>query len=332
VVTATPWHRVPTRWSCWAASATLDGQLVRARGVSRPDQRATRVHRRPGRRARRGDTADVRPLSLLTGLVLDRVGARTGIAVAVAVFGVAQFLRSFTVGFPDMLATTVLLAVGATAITFGLPKLVAGVFPARLLGTMSTVYFARFLRRHRRRLQRRSRDSRTAAGRVATDVSRPGGRLARVPGGLGPRRLVARAQARDALRRGQRFGVLAQVLPGRRGPGVRPSRDATARRRQGRPTSSSLTASRDGSPTILESRGLDPSLAATVATLFVVGQAAGTLVIPPASDRLGRRRPAVVGCSVAAAAGVGWLVVTERRRRGRGRASSPARPLAAFRP
>jgi len=38
-----------------------------------------------------------------------------------------------------MLATTVLLAVGATAITFGLPKLVAGVFPARLLGTMSTV-------------------------------------------------------------------------------------------------------------------------------------------------------------------------------------------------
>lgn len=80
------------------------------------------------------------PLSLLSGLALDRIGARRGIALAVAVFGVAQLLRSAATGFPGLLATTILFAVGATGITFGLPKLVASVFPARLLGTMSTVY------------------------------------------------------------------------------------------------------------------------------------------------------------------------------------------------
>jgi cyanate permease len=63
-------------------------------------------------------------------------------------------------------------------------------------------------------------------------------------------------------------------------------------------------------PTILTTRGVAAGTAATVATLFVVGQAAGTLVVPPVSDRLGRRRPAVVACGLAAVAGVVALVVT----------------------
>ncbi|MFC7195202.1 MFS transporter [Halosimplex aquaticum] len=47
-----------------------------------------------------------------------------------------------------------------------------------------------------------------------------------------------------------------------------------------------------------------PEVAATVATLFVVGQAVGTVVVPPVSDRLGRRRDGVVACGLAAVAGV----------------------------
>ncbi|SFS01416.1 Cyanate permease [Halomicrobium zhouii] len=250
------------------------------------------------------------PLSLLTGLVLDRVGARTGIAAALAVFGVAQFLRSFTVGFPDMLATTVLLAVGATAITFGLPKLVAGVFPPRLLGTMSTVYLLG-----------------SYAG-IAAAYSVGRGILGPLLGGWRP---TFRVLAVVSL------AFLAVWVP----VALWHAREHGTPYDEGSESAFSLTSVREDVaqvfahramrllvvvgtaylllahglqgwlPTILESRGLDPGLAATVATLFVVGQAAGTLVIPPASDRLGRRRPAVVGCGVAAAGGVGWLVVAE---------------------
>jgi cyanate permease len=62
-------------------------------------------------------------------------------------------------------------------------------------------------------------------------------------------------------------------------------------------------------PTVLESRGMSAETAATVASLLVVGQAAGSIVVPPASDRLGRRRAAVVACGIAAVVGVGALVV-----------------------
>lgn len=46
-----------------------------------------------------------------------------------------------------------------------------------------------------------------------------------------------------------------------------------------------------------------------MATLFVVGQAVGTVVVPPLSDRLGRRRGAVVACGLAALTGLTSLTV-----------------------
>jgi cyanate permease len=250
------------------------------------------------------------PLSLLTGLALDRIGARRGIAAAVAVFGVAGVLRSFATGFPDILAATVLLAVGATGITFGLPKLVSGIFPSRLLGTMSTVYILG-----------------SYAG-IAAAYSVGRGVLGPLLGGWRPTFRV--------------LGVAALVFLAVWGPVA-----WWHGRRHGTPyggdggssfTFGSLRADvtrvfshramqllvvvgtaylllqhglQGWLPTLLEARGVAAETAATVASLFVVGQAVGTVSIPPVSDRLGRRRAAVVACGVAAAAGVGALVVVD---------------------
>ncbi|WP_436924694.1 MFS transporter [Halosimplex amylolyticum] len=247
------------------------------------------------------------PLSLLSGLVLDRIGARRGIALAVGIFGVAQLLRSATVGFAGMLATTVLFAVGATGITFGLPKLVASVFPSRLLGTMSTVYILG------------SYAGTAAAYSVGRAILGPA---------LGGWRPTFRALAAAAL------AFLAVWVPvalwhARRhgtpyGDGGESAFSVASLRSDVRQVFSHrvmrllvvvgtayllLGHSLQGwLPTLAGSRGVAPETAATVATLFVVGQAVGTIAVPPISDRLGRRREGVVACGLAAVVGVVALV------------------------
>ncbi|MFC7138369.1 CynX/NimT family MFS transporter [Halosimplex aquaticum] len=243
------------------------------------------------------------PLSLLSGLVLDRIGARRGIAISVGIFGVAQLLRSATGDFAGMLATTVLFAVGATGITFGLPKLVASIFPSRLLGTMSTVYILG------------SYAGTAAAYSVGRAILGPA---------LGGWRPTFRALGAAAL------AFLAVWVPvalwhGRRhgtpygGDGESAFSLASLRTDVARVFSHRvmrllvvvgtayllLGHSLQGwLPTLAGSRGVSPEVAATVATLFVVGQAVGTVVVPPVSDRLGRRRDGVVACGLAAVAGV----------------------------
>jgi cyanate permease len=259
------------------------------------------------------------PLSLVTGLVLDRIGARRGIAIAVFVFGSAQLLRSLTQGFGDMFVATVLFAVGATGITFGLPKLVSGLFPSRLLGTMSTVYILGLY----------------VGTAAAYSVGR--GLVGPALGGWRPTfRLFGVAALAfltvwvpvawwHARRHGTPYGRNA----GRpdRGDG-----DTADRGDEGTAVSLSslradvsrvfshrvmqllvvvgtvyllLTHSLQGwIPTLLESRGVAAGRASSVATVFVVGQAVGTISVPPASDWLGRRRPAVIACGLAALIGV----------------------------
>jgi cyanate permease len=58
----------------------------------------------------------------------------------------------------------------------------------------------------------------------------------------------------------------------------------------------------------LESAGVAAGLAATVATLFVLARITGTLSVPALSDRVGLRRPAIVGCGVLAGVGLAGLV------------------------
>jgi len=80
------------------------------------------------------------PFSLASGLAIDRIGAPRAIAAGLLLFGLAQLARGFAPGFPTLLALTGLVGIGGTAITFGLPKLVAERFTPTRSGTLSSVY------------------------------------------------------------------------------------------------------------------------------------------------------------------------------------------------
>ncbi|MDX1748325.1 MAG: MFS transporter, partial [Halobacteriales archaeon] len=80
------------------------------------------------------------PLSLTSGLVVDRIGSRRAIGIGLILLGIAGGIRGMAPGFPSMLALTLLVGVGGTGITFGLPKLVSDLFPPERSGTMSSVY------------------------------------------------------------------------------------------------------------------------------------------------------------------------------------------------
>lgn len=262
------------------------------------------------------------PLSLLSGLVLDRIGARRGIAVAVLVFGSAQLLRSVTLGFPGLLGATVVFAVGATGITFGLPKLVAGLFPSRLLGTMSTVYIL-------------GSYAGTAAaysvGRALVGPALGGWRPTfRLFGALALAFLAVWIPVAwwHARRHGTPYGTGTKTGP-KPDTGTEAADGGTFSLSSLRADVSRVFGHRvmgllvvvgtvylllghslqGWLPTLLGARGVAAGTAATVATLFVVGQAVGTITVPPASDRIGRRRPAVVACGVAAVLGVAGLAV-----------------------
>lgn len=80
------------------------------------------------------------PLALATGLVVDRIGPGRTIGIGVFCYGIGQIARSTAESFPSFLVWTVLIGVGATTITFGLPKLVAILFPPDRTGPPSSLY------------------------------------------------------------------------------------------------------------------------------------------------------------------------------------------------
>ncbi|WP_227379506.1 MFS transporter [Haladaptatus halobius] len=80
------------------------------------------------------------PLALFSGVTIDRVGPGRSLATGVLIYGVAQIGRSIAPGFPSLLSFTLLIGVGATAITFGLPKLVSFLFPPEQTGPPSSIY------------------------------------------------------------------------------------------------------------------------------------------------------------------------------------------------
>lgn len=79
-------------------------------------------------------------LALVSGLVVDRVGAGRALGGGLVVLGAAHALRGLAPGFLALLGATLVLGVGGTAITFGLPKLVADPFPAERTRTASSIY------------------------------------------------------------------------------------------------------------------------------------------------------------------------------------------------
>lgn len=228
------------------------------------------------------------PLSLVSGLAIDRVGPRWAIGVGLLIFGCAGTARGFATGFPSLLAVTLLVGVGATGITFGLPKLVAALFPSRQVGSASTVYVLGSYA---------GSASAFAIGRPVLGPALGGWRPVFIWSGL--------AVVGFAL---VWFVGTARVT-------FQPVNDertfsiGSLRRDAGRVLSNRnmillvvvgaayLMVShglQGWLVTIFETRGIRPALAGLTTTVLVAGQVVGALSIPPVSDRVSIRRPAVV--------------------------------------
>lgn len=228
------------------------------------------------------------PLSLVSGLAIDRIGPRWGIGVGLLIFGCAGTARGFATGFPSLLAVTLLVGVGATGITFGLPKLVAALFPARQVGSASTVYVLGSYA---------GSASAFAIGRPVLGPALGGWRRVFVWSGLavvGFALIWFVGTARTAFQPGDDERAFS-VGSFRRDAGrVLSNRNMILLVVVGTAYLLVSHGLQGWLVTIFETRGVRPALAGLATTVLVAGQVVGALSIPPLSDRLSIRRPAVV--------------------------------------
>ena len=251
------------------------------------------------------------PLSLVSGSLVDRVGPYRAIGAGLAVFGLAQVGRAGADTFLPMLALTGVVGAGATAITFGLPKLVSELFPADASGVPSSVYVL------------------GASAGTAAAFSLGRGLLGPAVGGWRP---LFRLTGLAVLGYAAVWLVVVRLAP------LSALRSADAAAADDGDDVSLETLRTDVTrvfasgpmrllvvagvvyllvvhgfqnwlATVLEARGLEASLAATATSGFVVAAAAGTLTLPALSDRLDARGSVIAACGAACALGTGALVV-----------------------
>lgn len=246
------------------------------------------------------------PLGILTGLVVDRLGAGRSITVGLLVFGLAQFGRSAAPGFLSLLAFTLLLGVGGTAITFGIPKLVGECFPAGRTGPPTSLYLV----------------GASAGSAAVFAVGRPV--LGPMLGGWRPLfywsglAVVA-------------YAVVWFVLTALASVDVDATGDTGFDRAAIGRDLRTLFAHRDlrlvvvvatmylmiahglqgWLPTVLEARGLPPGPAGQTTSLFVAGTVVAVLVVPSLADRFDARRPAIVGSGLVGFVGLVSVVAGE---------------------
>jgi len=240
------------------------------------------------------------PLALFSGLVVDRIGPDYSLTLGLLVVGVAQIARSFGAGFPSLLAATVLLGVGATLITFGLPKLVSVLFPPDRTGPPSAVYLV----------------AASAGNAIVYGLGRPV--IGPALGGWRPLFLWS-----GVVTVGYAVVWLLAVRvvrPDRREPdgdtgftldSVGDDLRSVLAHRELRLVVLVATmylfvthGMQGWLPTILEARGAPADLAGQVTSLLVVGGVVGTLAVPTLADRFGARKAAVIGCGALVTAGL----------------------------
>jgi cyanate permease len=248
------------------------------------------------------------PLSLVSGLAIDRLGSRRSLGAGLFVIGVSHVLRGLADGFTAVLLPTLLLGVGGTAVTFGLPKLVSELFPADRSGTMSSVYIVGATLGSATTFAL----ARPVVGPLAggwrpffvyTGVAVVGyaalwtvvswslwGRVEHFSTQSDDQSFSLSSMRRDLLRVVTHTGLLLLVVVG------------TVRLFITHGLSNWL-------PTILEARGVTPALAGTLTSLFVLVRILGIVGVPALSDWFGTRRIPIVGCGLAGAAGMTGLLV-----------------------
>jgi cyanate permease len=243
------------------------------------------------------------PLGLMSGLVIDRMGARLGIGVVLA--GIGQLGRAFAPDFPTMLALTLLMGVGATGLTFGLPKLAAELYPSELVGRAASVYLVLSY----------------AGSAMAFSVGRP-----IVGPALGGWRPLFAASGAAAVAFAGLWAVAAWYVP----PGRHADDEGTFEFRSLSADIRAVVGHRDmlllivlGTMylfvlhgiqgwlvTVLETRGVAPGIAGSVTALLVAGQAIGVIGVPVLAERFDRLRLSIAGCGVVGALGALGLLAT----------------------
>jgi cyanate permease len=243
------------------------------------------------------------PVGLFSGALTDRVGGERAVGAGITLVGVAHLARSAAPGFPTMLAATLLLGIGGTGVTFGLPKLVADRFPERLVGRTSSIYLV----------------GSTLGTAAAFGLGRP--TLGPALGGWRPFFGAAGA----AVLTFAAVWWVALVLAERLAPA--PARESDGAGSLGALRAVARTPAvallvvvgfvylfvvhglQGWLTTVLEARGTAPATAARVTTLLVVAQLAGTVALAPLAERLGRRRAAVPAAGLALTLGTAGLAL-----------------------
>ena len=259
------------------------------------------------------------PVALFSGVITDRIGPYRAIGGGLALFGAAQIGRAAADSFPAMLALTVVVGVGGTAITFGLPKLVAELFPAGASGAPSSTY---------------------VLGSFAGTAAAFGLGRGVVGPLLGGWRPLFAATGAAVLAYAALWWAMTYAAPlaSLRTPEAASADGDGDGDADGDPIANVAALRRDVErvfaaramrwlvvvgvayltvvhglqnwlATVLRVRGAAPALAATVTSGFVVAEAAGALAIPALSDRLGRRGPVVAACGTVCLLGTATLLV-----------------------
>ncbi|WP_049927584.1 MFS transporter [Halopiger goleimassiliensis] len=242
------------------------------------------------------------PLALFSGLAVDRIGPGRIVGVGVLCYGLGGIARSAASGFPTLLLTTLSIGVGATTITFGLPKLVSVLFPPEETGRPSAIYLV----------------GASAGSAFVFAVGRP--ILGPALGGWRPLFFWSGVVAVG-------YGLAWLAVAVRTGIDDRTGEDGLALESI-RADLRLVLSHRDlqlvvvvGTmylflnhgvqgwlPTVLESRGIAAGLAGQATSLFVLAYVVGVLSVPELADRFGVRRLALVGCGLVAFVGVVGIV------------------------
>jgi cyanate permease len=244
------------------------------------------------------------PLGLASGLLVDRLGARVGVGLGIALAGLGQLSRSFAPEFPSMLALTLLLGVGATGLTFGLPKLASELYPADRVGRAASVY-----------LVGSYVGSATvfAFGRPVIGPALGGWRPLFLYSGIATLAVaavwaIAAWYVPAGVHETEADGDLTLASLADDVRAVLSHRDLRLLVLLGTMYLFVLHGIQGWLVTILETRGVSADLAGTIASTLVVGQVVGVLTIPALAERFGRRRATLVACAVLACFGVVGLL------------------------
>lgn len=239
------------------------------------------------------------PIALFSGIAVDRIGPGRSLAAGILIYGIGQVARSVAPDFPSLLATTLLIGVGATAITFGLPKLVGVLFPPDETGRPSAIYLV----------------GASAGSALVFAIGRPvlgpwlGGwrplffwsGVVAVGYGLAWLLISHRARVDAQMETNDSFSLESVVTDLRL---VLSHRELQLVVVIGTMYLLLNHGLQGWLPTLLESRGLSPGLAGQATSLLIAAYVVGVLVVPELADRFEFRRPALMACGSVAFVGM----------------------------